>query len=41
MVGRARYYPWLLKADFQIGHLLEFAKYRYYWAKKVFCDPIL
>jgi hypothetical protein len=26
MVRRARYNPWLLKADFQIGHLLTFAK---------------
>jgi hypothetical protein len=29
MVGRARLNPWLFEqADFQIGHLLEFALYR-------------
>jgi len=27
MVGHARYYPWLSRADFQIGHLLELAKF--------------
>jgi len=41
MVGRARYYPWLFTTDFQIGHLIKFAKGRPCGAKKAFCDPIL